>query len=82
MIRFLFSILIIAGCHTVKVVEKQHGLGGQLLVEPSFLGDWQADSSDVMSRTCRYKGYKASEKKTKDGKISIDFSCRVKSGAK
>jgi hypothetical protein len=78
MLRILILSFLSFSCHTVSVVGKKHANGGELLIEPSLLGDWQVDSENVMSRTCRYKGYKSKQKYIKDGKILIKFECLKK----
>ena len=75
MLRIIIISLLSLSCHTISVVRKEHGKGGELLVEPSSISDWKAESEDLMSRTCRYKGYKSKKKYVRDDKILIKFKC-------
>ena len=78
MLRISILSFLTFSCHTVSVVGKKHAYGGELLIEPSLVGDWQDDSENVMSRTCGYKGYKIKQKYIKDGKVLIKFECLKK----
>ncbi len=78
MLRIIIISLLSISCHTISVVNKEHGKGGELLIEPSSLSNWQTESEDLMSRTCRYKGYKIKKKHIGDGEILIKFQCLKK----
>ena len=75
MLRIIIISLLSVSCHTISVVHKDHGKGGELLIEPSSLSDWKTESEDLMSRTCRYKGYNSKKKHVRDGEILIKFQC-------
>ena len=78
MLRVIGIVFFVTSCHTVNISQRDYGSGGVLVVEPSFFGNWEDETDNIMSRTCRYKGYKSSKKKIKDDKIQIRFNCRKK----